>query len=110
MALHQRGHPTEETGLERQRIEPAEAASERLMRRHARWHGEDGPQPVDLGLGVIGDRLPGIRPTQHGADGPEHDFAHLVEPSVFPPRLRKVGEGLEDHGWAWEIRLGVATV
>ena len=73
------------------RVEQTEDAAEGVVRRDAPRQGQEGLEPVVLGLGVVGDLLPAIGPTQDGADGHEDDLVEQVDSSMVASRIGKRG-------------------
>src|SRR5512135_488655 len=74
LPLHQRRHPGVETLLEGQRIEQAEDTAEGIVRGDAAGQGEEGLEPVDLGVGIVGDLFPALGAAEDGAGGDEDDL------------------------------------
>ena len=96
--LHQRRHPGGEALLEGERVEQAEDAAEGIVRGDAAGQGEEGLEPVDLGVGVVGDLHPGIGAAEHGAGGHEDDLVESVDSPLFAAGIGQVGEMVEDRG------------
>ena len=72
--------------------------AEGIVRGHAAGQGEEGPQPVDFGVGVGGDLFPALGAAEDGADGHEEDLVELVDSSLFAAWIRQRGEMVEDKG------------
>jgi hypothetical protein len=68
------------------------------MRGDATRQCEDGPKPVELGVGVVGDRHPGVGAAEDGAGGDEDDLVEAVDPPLFAAGIGEVGEMIEDRG------------
>src|SRR5271157_3724645 len=111
MSIHQRRYPVGETPLKGQRVEQAEDATERIVRRYPPRQGQEGTEPVNLRLGVFGDLQPIIGPTQDGANAHENDLVKHVDFSMVTSRVRKRGEVLEDRGrvFGTRMRLGLGV-
>ena len=105
-AVHHGRHPGVETPLEGQRVEQAEDTSEGVVRGDTAGQGEDGLEPVDLGVGVAGDLFPAIGAAGDGADGYEDDLVESVESPLLAPGVRQLGEVVEERGRIVESRRG----
>ena len=105
-AVHHGRHPGVETLLESHRVEQAEDTSEGVVRGDAAGQGEDGLEPVDLGVGVAGDLFPAIGTAGDGADGYEDDLVESVDSPLLAPGVRQLGEVVEERGRVVEGRRG----
>ena len=76
------------------------------MRGDAAGQGEDGLEPVDLGVGVAGDLFPAIGAAGDGADGYEDDLVESVDSPLLAPGVRQLGEVVEERGRVVEGRRG----
>ena len=68
------------------------------MRGDAAGQVEEGPEPVDLGVGIVGDLLPAIGAAKDGAGGDEDDLVESVDAALFAAGVGQVGEMIEDRG------------
>jgi hypothetical protein len=94
--LHQRRHPGGEALLKGQRVEQAEDPSEGVVRGDAPGQFEEGPEPVALGVGIIGDLHPVVGAAEDGAGGDENDLVESVDSPLFAAGIGQVGEMIEE--------------
>ena len=90
--LVQRLDPAEEAPLELVGVEPREEAAEGVVRGDAVGQGQEGLQPVVLGLAEVLDVVPGVGPGDDGADGDGHDVEQFVEPGAVDAGVGQFGE------------------
>ena len=72
------------------------------MRGDAAGQGEDGLEPVDLGVGVAGDLFPATA-RQVTGDGYEDDLVESVDSPLLAPGVRQLGEVVEERGRSWRV-------
>ena len=58
---------------------------------------EEGLEPVELGVGVVGDLHPGVGAAEDGAGGDEDDLVEAVDSPLFAAGIGQVGEMIEDR-------------
>jgi hypothetical protein len=59
--------------------------------------GEGGLEPVDLGVGLVGDPSPALGAAGDGAGGDEADLVEPVDAARFAAGVGQVGEVIEDR-------------
>ena len=59
---------------------------------------EEGLEPVELGVGVVGDLHPVVGAAEDGAGGDEDDLVEAVDSPLFAAGIGEVGEMVEDRG------------
>ena len=67
------------------------------MRGDATRQREDGLKPVELGVGIVGDRHPVVGAAEDGAGGDEDDLVEAVDPALLAAGIGEVGEMIEDR-------------
>jgi hypothetical protein len=73
-------------------VEPLEEAAEGVVVRDAVGQGEEGLEPVVLGLAEVLHGVPGVGPGDDGADGDGDDVEQLVQPGAVDAGVGQVGE------------------
>ena len=80
---HQRRDPGGEALLEGRGSIRQKTRRKVIVRGDAAGQGEEGPEPIDLGVGEIGDLHPVVGAAEDGAGGDEEDLVEAVDAALF---------------------------